>query len=64
MKKIAIIGAGISSLYLANLLEMDHSFEYKIYKKHQKFNLEESYGIQFSVNSIKLLNKIAFKYFY
>jgi len=27
MKKIAIIGAGISGLYLANLLEMDHSFE-------------------------------------
>ena len=61
MKKIAIIGAGISGLYLANLLEMDHSFEYKIYEKPQKFNLEESYGIQLSVNSIKLLNKIGFK---
>ena len=64
MKKIAIIGAGISGLYLANLLEMDHSFEYKIYEKRPKFNLEESYGIQLSVNSIKLLNKIGFKYFY
>ena len=33
MTKIAIIGAGISGLYFANLLEMDHSFEYKIYEK-------------------------------
>jgi salicylate hydroxylase len=64
MKKIAIIGTGISGLYLANLLEMDHSFEYKIYEKRQKFNLEKSYGIQLLVNSIKLLNKIGFKYFY
>ncbi len=54
MKKIAIIGAGISGLYPANLQEMDHSFEYKIYEKCQKFNLEESYGIQLLVNSIKL----------
>jgi len=45
MKKIEIIGAEISALYLANLLEMDHSFEFKIYEKCQKFNLEESYGI-------------------
>jgi salicylate hydroxylase len=64
MTKIAIIGAGISGLYFANLLEMDHSFEYKIYEKRQKFNLEKSYGIQLLVNSIKLLNKIGFKYFY
>ena len=61
MKKIAIIGAGISGLYLANLLEMDPSFDYKIYEKRPIFNLEESYGIQLSVNSIKLLNKIGFK---
>jgi len=60
MKKIAIIGAGISGLYLANLLEKEIDFEYKIYEKRSKFNLEESYGIQLSVNSIKLLNK---KYF-
>ena len=61
MKKIAIIGAGISGLYLANLLEKEIDFEYKIYEKRSKFNLEESYGIQLSVNSIKLLNKIGFK---
>ncbi len=61
MKKIAIIGGGISGLYLANLLEKYPDFEYKIYEKRSKFNLEEGYGIQLSVNSIKLLNKIGFK---
>ena len=61
MKKIAIIGAGISGLYLANLLEMDSRFDYKIYEKRTILNLDESYGIQHSVNSIKLLNKIGFK---
>jgi len=61
MKKIAIIGAGISGLYLANLLEKEKDFEYKIFEKRSKLNLEEGYGIQLSVNSIKLLNKICFK---
>ena len=61
MKKIAIIGAGISGLYLANLLEKEKNFEYKIFEKRPKLNLEEGYGIQLSVNSIKLLNEIGFK---
>ena len=61
MKKIAIIGAGISGLYLANLLEKESDFEYKIFEKRSKFNLEDGYGIQLSVNSIKLFNKIGFK---
>ena len=61
MKKIAIIGAGISGLYLANLLEKEKDFEYKIFEKRSKLNLEEGYGIQLSVNCIKLLNKINFK---
>jgi salicylate hydroxylase len=61
MKKIAIIGAGISGLYIANLLEKEIDFEYKIFEKCSKFNLEEGYGVQLSVNSIKLLNKIGFK---
>ncbi len=33
MKKIAIIGAGISGLFLANLLEQDKSYSYKIFEK-------------------------------
>jgi len=61
MKKIAIIGAGISGLYFANLLEKEKNFEYKIFEKRTKLNLEEGYGIQLSVNSIKLLNEIGFK---
>ena len=61
MKKVAIIGAGVSGLYLANLLEKEKDFEYKIFEKRTKLNLEEGYGIQLSVNSIKLLNKIGFK---
>ena len=61
MKKVAIIGAGISGLYLANLLEKNQDFEYKIYDIRSKLNLEDGYGIQLSVNSIKLLNKIGFK---
>ena len=61
MKKIAIIGAGIWGLYFANLLEKDKSYEYKIFEKRGNFDLDEGYGIQLSVNSIKLLNKIGFK---
>ncbi len=61
MKKIAIIGAGISGLYLANLLEKEKDLDYKIFEKRSKLYLEEGYGIQLSVNSIKLLNKIGFK---
>ena len=33
MKKIAIVGAGISGLFLANLLEKNKSFSYKIFEK-------------------------------
>ena len=33
MKKIAIIGGGISGLYFANLLNNEKDFEYKIFEK-------------------------------
>ena len=36
MKKIVIIGAGISGLYLANLLEKDSNYDYKIFEKSSK----------------------------
>ena len=61
MKKIAIIGAGISGLFLANLLEKDKSYSYKIFEKKSSLNLSDGYGIQLSVNSINLLNKIGFQ---
>ena len=60
MKKIAIIGAGISGLYLANLFKGNKDYQITIYEKKQSIDTEEGYGIQLSVNSIKLLNKIGF----
>ncbi len=61
MKKIAIIGAGISGLFLANLLEKYTSFSYKIFEKKSSLDLSDGYGIQLSVNSINLLNKVGFE---
>ena len=61
MKKIAIIGGGISGLYLANLLRKNSSYEITIYEKNNSVNLEKGYGIQLSVNSIRLLNEIGFQ---
>ena len=61
MKKIAIIGGGISGLYIANLLRQNPNYEITIYEKNNSVNLEKGYGIQLSVNSVKLLNKIGFQ---
>ena len=61
MKKIAIIGGGISGLYIANLLRQNPNYETTIYEKNDSINLEKGYGIQLSVNSIKLLNRIGFQ---
>ena len=61
MKKIAIIGGGISGLYIANLLRQDTSYEIVVYEKNNTVNLEKGYGVQLSVNSINLLNKIGFQ---
>jgi salicylate hydroxylase len=61
MKKVAIIGAGISGLYIASLLRLNSNYEINIYEKNNSVNLEKGYGIQLSVNSVKLLNKIDFQ---
>ncbi len=61
MKKVAIIGAGISGLFFANILRQDSNYEITIYEKSNLINLEKGYGIQLSVNSVKLLNKIGFQ---
>ena len=63
MKKIAIIGAGISGLFIANLFRKNPNFQISIFDKNKRINLEEGYGIQLSVNSVRLLNKIDFNKF-
>ena len=59
-KKIAIIGAGIGGLTLANLLKKNLEFEFMIYEKRETLNLEEGFGLQLAVNSVSVLNKIGF----
>jgi salicylate hydroxylase len=59
-KKIAIIGSGIAGLTLANLFKNNSDFEFLIYEKEDNLNLDEGFGIQLSVNSIFILNKIGF----
>ncbi len=60
MKKIAIIGAGISGLFVANLFKENSDYSLSIYEKNSSIDMEEGYGIQLSTNSIKILNKIGF----
>ena len=60
MKKVAIIGAGISGLFIANLFQRNPNYQITIYEKNTSIILEEGYGLQLSVNSIKLLNEIGF----
>jgi salicylate hydroxylase len=59
-KKIAIIGAGIGGLTLANLLQKNSNFEFVIYEKKEKLKLDKGFGIQLAVNSISVLNQIGF----
>ena len=60
MKKIAIIGAGISGLFIANLFKENSDYQVTIYEKKNSINIDEGYGVQLSTNSIKLLNNIGF----
>ena len=60
MKKVGIIGAGISGLYIANLFKKSSDYQVMIFEKNNLINLEEGYGIQLSVNGVKLLNEIEF----
>ena len=59
-KKVAIIGSGIAGLTLANLLKTNSDFEFVVYEKGEILNLDEGFGIQLSVNSVFILNKIGF----
>ena len=55
MKKIAIIGAGISGLFIANLFQRKSDYQVTIYEKKNSINIDEGYGIQLSTNSINFL---------
>ena len=59
-KKIAIIGAGIAGLSLANLIKKYTDHEFMVYEKDDSLSLEEGYGIQLGTNSVKILNEIGF----
>ncbi len=60
MKKVAVIGAGISGLFIANLFKRNEKYQVTIFERNSLIDLKEGYGIQLSVNSVKLLNKIQF----
>ena len=59
-KKIAIIGAGIAGLTLANLIKKNSDHEFMLYEKQESLSLDEGYGIQLSTNSINILNTFGF----
>ena len=59
-KKIAIIGSGLAGLTLASLLQTNSNFEFVVYEKEESLNLDEGFGIQLSINSVSILNKIGF----
>ena len=42
-------------------IRQNSNYEITVYEKNNSVNLEKGYGIQLSVNSIKLLNKIGFQ---
>ncbi len=59
-KKLAIIGAGIAGLTLANFVKKFTDNEFLVYEKEESLSLDEGYGIQLAANSIQILNKINF----
>ena len=59
-KKIAIIGAGIAGLTLANLIKKYSDHEFMVYEREESLSLEEGYGIQLGANGVKILNQINF----
>ena len=56
MKKIAVIGAGISGLFIANLFKRNKKYQVTIFERNDLIDLKEGYGIQLSVNSLSLIH--------
>ena len=44
MKKIGIIGAGISGLFIANLFKDNPNYQVTIFEKKHSVELDEGYG--------------------
>ena len=59
-KKLAIIGAGIAGLTLANFIKNHSDHDFMVYEREESLSLDEGYGIQLAANSIKILNEINF----
>jgi len=59
-KKLAIIGAGIAGLTLANFIKKYSDHDFMVYEREESLSLDEGYGIQLATNSIKILNEIDF----
>ena len=59
-KKIAIIGAGVAGLMIANLIKKKSDLDFMVYERQNSLPSENSFGIQLAVNSISILNKIGF----
>jgi salicylate hydroxylase len=59
-KKLAIIGAGIAGLTLANFIKKNSDHDFMVYEREESLSLDEGYGIQLATNSIKILNEINF----
>ena len=59
-KKLAIIGAGIAGLTLANFIKKYSDHEFMVYEREESLSLEEGYGIQLGANAVKILNQINF----
>ena len=49
-KKIAIIGAGIAGLTLANLIKRNSDHEFMLYEKNESLSLDE--GMEFNFQQI------------
>ena len=59
-KRIAIIGAGIAGLTLANFIKKYSDHEFMVYEKDDSLSFDQGYGIQLATNSVKILNQINF----
>ena len=59
-KKLAIIGAGIAGLTLANFIKKHSDHDFMVYEREESLSLDEGYGIQLATSSIKILNEINF----